>query len=175
MHVALRLTYALIAAAVVPSLALAQSSLLGNNATDASASASQLASAAIITPIGPTAQQGNASDLGVVALPAPSLETDPIPTAVGGSPQNGGPTLVAATAGIHSHAATEGLTRRQLADRATNRDQDGGRQGLGRDAALMIIGGAGIVVGALVGGTAGTALIVVGAVIGITGLVLILS
>ncbi len=85
-----------------------------------------------------------------------------------------GPTTSSATAGIRSRGATENLTRQQLADRANSRDQDD-HHGIGRDAALMIIGGAGIVVGALVGGSAGTALIIVGAVIGITGFVLIIS
>ncbi len=70
-----------------------------------------------------------------------------------------------------STVATENLTRQQLADRAASADHDG----LGRNAVLMIVGGAAIVAGALVGGGAGTALIVVGAVIGITGLVLILA
>lgn len=81
-----------------------------------------------------------------------------------------GPTSSSATVGFQSRAAT--LTRAQLAERANDRDY---HSGLGRDAVLMIIGGAGIVAGALIGGAAGTALIIVGAVIGITGLILTLS
>jgi hypothetical protein len=180
MSVSSQLQCAVIAVAVLPCLATAQSSLLGSTSGDAPGAAYQLsaAPAAIATDAAPLQRNAAASE--ATAIPAPSVETDPIPAQTDNAPTGGasdapvaasGPSLSSATAGFQSR--TEHLTRQQLADRAM--DQDGGRHGLGRDAVLMIIGGAAIVAGAIVGGTGGTALIVVGAVIGLTGLVLILS
>jgi hypothetical protein len=118
----------------------------------------------------------NETGVDVAALPAPQLATDPIPSEppdqTASPATEAGPTASAATAGIQSRAASTHLTRQQLADRANQRDRED--RPIGRDAVLMIVGGAAIVAGALIGGGAGTALIVVGAVIGITGLVLIL-
>jgi hypothetical protein len=162
---------------------MAQSSPLATTGNDASGAELQLATAAVGTAVADAPMQpGNVSVVDV-SVPTPNLEADPIPVAsippADAAPGDEaapatGPTAASATAGIHSLGATENLTRRQLADRA-HEDQDGGRSGLGRDAVLMIVGGAAIVAGAIVGGGGGTALIVVGAVIGLTGLVLILS
>jgi len=178
MRVSSRLQCALLVVAVSPCWALAQSSPLTNADAGASASAQS-----------PAATANSPSDLGagamtdratgdVAPLPPATLAADPIPTpgsdasltAASGAQ---GPTATSATAGIHSLAANQQLTRKQLADRAHMQDSD--RTGLGRDAVLMIVGGAAIVAGAIVGGGGGTALIVVGAVVGLTGLVLILS
>lgn len=183
MHVSSRLQCAVIAVAILPCWATAQSSPVGN--ADASAVGSQLSA----TPVDMAAPQpGNAANAGAVPAPAAALEADPSPSSAstpvtGSEPGDqravedraSGPSASSATAGIRSHVATEDLTRQQLADRASNRDQDGGRRGVGRDATLMILGGAAVIAGAVIGGSAGTAFIIVGAVIGITGLVLILS
>jgi hypothetical protein len=184
MHVSSRLQCAVIAVALMPCWVLAQSGSLGNATTDVSSAGSQLSAAPVATTVDIAAQQqGNTADGGVAPLPSPNITTDPIPSAASdpatdANPDNqsaatSGPTSSSAAAGIRSQAATDDLSRQELARR--NLDQDGGRRGIGRDAVLMIVGGAAVVAGALVGGTAGTALIIVGAVIGITGLVLILS
>jgi hypothetical protein len=184
MHVSSRLQCAMIAVAVMPCWALAQSSSLGNATTDFSTAGPQLSAAPAVPTVDIGAQQqGNTADGAVAPLPPPNISTDPIPSsasdpAADPNPDNqsaatSGPTSSSATAGIQSHAGMDNLTRQELARR--NLDQDGGRRGIGRDAFLMIVGGAAIVVGALVGGAAGTALIIVGAVIGVTGLVLILT
>jgi hypothetical protein len=143
MSVSSRLQCAVIAVAVLPCLATAQSGLLGNTPANAPGTSYQ-------APAAPAE----------IAAPADAQVAE-----------TSGPSLSSATAGFQSR--TTQLTRQQMAERAM--DQDGGRRGIGRDAVLMIIGGAAIVAGAIVGGGAGTALIVVGAVIGVTGLVLILS
>ncbi len=184
MRVPLRLQCAMIAVAILPCVATAQTSPLGGANTEASDVGPQPSAAPMDLAVPQSATAANAS---AIASPAATVVADPSPsspstevTSSGPGDQramddrSSGPTASSATAGIRSRAAGEHLTRQQLADRAS-RDQDEGHQGLGRDAALMIIGGAGIIVGALVGGSAGTALIVVGAVIGITGLVLIIS
>jgi len=185
MHVSSRLQCALVAATVFPCWASAQSSLLGRTDVAPLPAASQLS----VTPInaGVDFASPPGADIAVhdvVALPAADLTADPIPATTSDVPLNSapaneqalgaGPTTSSATAGIRSHSADENLTQRQLLDRANHQD-DGGRSGLGRDAVLMIVGGAAIVAGAIVGGGGGTALIVVGAVVGLTGLVLILS
>ena len=180
MSVSSRVQYAVIAAALLPCWAAAQSNFARNAATDAAVVGSTVSSPVGVAADVPGQLQSNAANADVAAAPQPNLETDPIPAdantpASAPAPSDqvtptAGPTSAAATAGIRPHTATENLTRQQLADRAA---QD--HSGLGRNAVLMIIGGAAIVAGAIVGGSAGTALIVVGAVIGITGLVLVLA
>jgi hypothetical protein len=163
-------------------MATAQSSLLNSTSTDAPGAAYQSFAAPIEIAVDRASPQANTAAVEATAIPAPRLETDPIPpqpeeptTSGAGADAavaaNGGPSLSSATAGFQPRSAQ--LTRQQMADRAM--DDDGGRRGLGRDAVLMIIGGAAIVAGAIVGGSGGTALIVVGAIIGATGLILILS
>jgi hypothetical protein len=85
--------------------------------------------------------------------PAPAsatLEvTAPLPSAVG-------PTIDAASVGVHHVAAAKAPARR------------GG--GLGQAEAMMIVGGAAVLVGLLIGGGAGGAIAVGGAIIGLVGL-----
>jgi hypothetical protein len=177
MSVSSRVQYAMIAVALLPCWATAQSNLATNSATDAA-----VVGSSVDVPTGLADQpQSNASSTDIVATPQANLQSDPIPadanTSPSGAPSSDqvtsttGPTSSAATAGFRSHSVTENLTRQQMADRAANADHNG----LGRNVVLMIIGGAAIVTGAIVGGGAGTALIVVGAVVGITGLVLVLA
>jgi hypothetical protein len=180
MSVSPRVQCALIAVALLPCVAAAQSSPLAGSTV----AAGQLSATPIVAPVG-AFDRPPAGDVApdLSAVPAPNLVADPIPTdapSATSAPSPDAPSVVdgptsnAATSGFH--AANEQLTQKQLAERANHRDdQDGDNRGLGRDAVLMIIGGAAIVAGAIVGGGGGTALIVVGAVIGITGLVLILS
>jgi hypothetical protein len=167
-----RVSWAVMAVALFPCWAAAQANVVDRTDNDASGVA-QRQVAAVQSPA------PNVS-VDIPPLPAPQLEVDPIPGEVGGQAVRAdvdvqttdvGPTEASTTAGIQPRAAH--LTRRQLADRAS---QSGGdpHAGLGTDVALMIVGGAAIIVGAIVGGGAGTAIIVVGAAIGITGLVLLL-
>jgi hypothetical protein len=86
---------------------------------------------------------------------APQSESDARP----------GPTLAAATAGVHAQLATT--------SQSTNRSKHQG--GLGTDAILMIVGVAALVTGLLIGGGAGTAIAIAGAVIGLYGLYLYLQ
>lgn len=183
MSLSLRLQCGVIAVAVLPGLAMAQSSLLSNPSADASEAAYQTSAAAPQIAMVPAPSQHNGAAVEVTAIPAPNLEAEPMPTQTAEAPANatpadgqiaatGGPSLSSATAGLQTRT-TEHLTRKQLADRALQDDE--GHHGLGRDAMLMVIGGAAIVAGAIVGGGGGTALIVVGAIIGATGLILVLS
>ncbi len=183
MSVSSRLQCAVIAVAVLPCLATAQSGVLGNTPVSAPGTSYQAPAAPAEIAVNSAPVPRNAANGEATAIPAPNLETDPIPAQADKAPtstvpadaqvaETSGPSLSSATAGFQSRSAQ--LTRQQMADRAMDQD-GGGRRGIGRDAVLMIIGGAAIVAGAIVGGGAGTALIVVGAVIGVTGLVLILS
>jgi hypothetical protein len=72
-----------------------------------------------------------------------------------------GPTLEAAAVGIRP-----AVSKNEAA--ATQRRS--GRRGVNQDVALMIVGGAAIVAGAIIGGDAGTIFMVGGAVIGLWGL-----
>jgi hypothetical protein len=114
-------------------------------------------------------------------LPPANLQADLIPasasdeatagdaSAPAGQAAVGGPTLAGATAGIRSNAAKENLTMQQLADRASQ-----GHDRVGLDVALMIVGGAALIAGLLIGGGAGTAIAIGGAVVGLYGLFLYL-
>lgn len=84
------------------------------------------------------------------------------------STQGSGPTVSAATIGARRSVAPEVLDSRG----ATAALQQ--RRSHGQATALMIVGGAAVVTGALVGGDAGTLLIVGGAVAGLYGLYLYL-
>jgi hypothetical protein len=181
-----RLHCAVIAVAFLPCWpcwAFAQSSSPGNTATDVSAPASELGSVRVTPPVAPdlpAQQAGNATGAAETPLPPANLDADPIPGAVSAattagpseSPtvadQTSGPTTSSATAGIRAHTATEGLTRQQLADRASHQG------GLGTDGVLMIVGGAAFIAGLIIGGGAGTAIAVAGAVLGLYGLYLYL-
>jgi hypothetical protein len=175
MSISSRVSCAVIAVVLLPCWAQAQASLFDRPVGEGSNAVQHVAPNGSVDVGEESSEMAPAPD--VATLPAPELATDPIPSATPdqtASPATEtGPTASAATAGIQSRGATAHLTRQQLADRANQRDRED-RPGIGRDAALMIVGGAAIVTGALIGGSAGTAFVVVGAVIGITGLVLIL-
>jgi hypothetical protein len=88
--------------------------------------------------------------------------TDPAPSAVAG------PTQDNATAGIRSHVSEDNLTREQAAAAASGHS-------LAKPAILMIVGGAALVAGLIIGGTGGTILAIAGAVVAIYGLYLFLQ
>jgi hypothetical protein len=71
----------------------------------------------------------------------------------------------AATAGIHAHVAADVDTRAA--------DRHGG--GLGTGGALMIVGGAALIIGLIIGGGAGLVIAVAGAALGLYGLFLYLQ
>jgi len=74
-----------------------------------------------------------------------------------------GPTVAASTVGIRS--ATAATTAAPSATQARERNL-----GAGQNVALMVVGGAAIVIGAAIGGGAGLVLAVGGAIIGLYGL-----
>jgi hypothetical protein len=82
-----------------------------------------------------------------VAAPVVASEPSPAPA---------GPTFEAASVGVH-HVA--------VATKAPAR-----RGGFGQGEALMIVGGAAVLVGLLIGGGAGSAIAVGGAIVGLVGL-----
>jgi hypothetical protein len=172
MHGSWRLQYALIGVALLPCWAIAQSGTLGNTTTDAPVVGAAPTSPTVATQA--ASQPSNLETAVETAAPAAQLETDPIPTAVPAAEVAPdaigavGPTASSATSGIRLHAATEDLSRQQLADRATHHG------GLGTDGALMIVGGAAFIAGLIIGGGAGTAIAIAGAAIGLYGLYLYL-
>jgi hypothetical protein len=82
-----------------------------------------------------------------------------------------GPTLGSATSGIHANTAHEDLTAAEAAHRAAS----GGHTGLSKGAIILIVGGAALAAGVLIGGTGGTALAIGGALVALYGLYLILQ
>lgn len=80
------------------------------------------------------------------------------------------PSLVAARASLFaSDSATTAFNlRAQLADVAVARSVDS--PNASRNSAMMIVGGAAIIVGAILGGNAGSAIAVGGGVVGLVGL-----
>jgi hypothetical protein len=100
--------------------------------------------------------------------PAPA--TDPAPAAplpVTTAPV-AGPSQDNATAGIRSHVSEDNLTREQAAAAASGHS-------LAKPAILMIVGGAALVAGLIIGGTGGTILAIAGAVVALYGLYLFLQ
>ena len=91
------------------------------------------------------------------AAPSASDETPPAATPVG-------PSLAAATAGIHANVATTDATRAA--------EHHGG---LGTGGALMIVGGAALIIGLIIGGSAGLIVAIAGAAVGLYGLFLFLQ
>jgi hypothetical protein len=82
----------------------------------------------------------------------------PQPAAIQATRQQVGPTLGALTVGVHT------------AIPATTAAAPRGNAGLGQSEAMMIVGGAAILVGAIVGGNAGDVFMIGGAVVGLYGL-----
>lgn len=72
-----------------------------------------------------------------------------------------GPTVSASVAGIRPAVSTSSKTATPPAD---------ARLGAGRNVALMVVGGAALIIGAIIGGTAGVLIAVTGAAIGLYGL-----
>ena len=87
-------------------------------------------------------------------LTAPSSAVAPVSASVATT----GPTFDAARSGFHAPASTA-----PLAPGAT-------RIGLGQARAMMIVGGAALLAGAIIGGDAGAIIMVGGAVVGLVGL-----
>jgi len=108
----------------------------------------------------------------LAAQSAPSLAApDSAPAAQAiTQPQQASPTLALAIApsGVTTRAARPDSTDEQRLAAATARMQDD--PGVGKNLALVLVGAAGVVVGALVGDTEGTVIAVGGAVIGLYGL-----
>jgi hypothetical protein len=97
------------------------------------------------------AHSGAAQTLTATTL-SPTLPT-PIPTQ-----QQVGPTFGALSVGVHASIP------------ATTSAPPRGSAGLGQSEAMMIVGGAAILVGAIVGGNAGDVFMVGGAIVGLYGL-----
>src|SRR5580704_3902615 len=98
-----------------------------------------------VAPVAPAAPTASASDEAAPATPA-------------------GPSLAAATAGIHANVATTDATRAA--------EHHGG---LGTGGALMIVGGAALIIGLIIGGSAGLIVAIAGAALGLYGLFLFLQ
>lgn len=102
--------------------------------------------------------------LGVCALSAPSaLAQDAVAAAAAApapapAPAPVGPTIEAARVGVRQMASTS--------DEAPQRR----RAGYGQPIALMVVGGAAVLVGLIIGGGAGTAIAIGGAIVGLVGL-----
>jgi hypothetical protein len=95
--------------------------------------------------------------------PAPAAQPTPASTeAPAATPA--GPSMDAATAGIHAHVAADAATRAA--------DHHGG---LGTGGALMIVGGAALIIGLIIGGSAGLIVAIAGAALGLYGLFLFLQ
>lgn len=91
-----------------------------------------------------------------------SATTSPSQSQQSAVPAAAGPTVAASTAGIRSSTASASTT-------APPAQQDR-NLGAGQNIALMVVGGAALVIGAVIGGTAGLLLAVGGAVVGLYGL-----
>jgi hypothetical protein len=93
------------------------------------------------------------------AAPAASPSDEAAPAAT-----PAGPSLAAATSGIHANVATTDATRAA--------EHHGG---LGTGGALMIVGGAALIIGLIIGGSAGLIVAIAGAALGLYGLFLFLQ
>jgi len=83
-----------------------------------------------------------------------------------------GPTFGNATSGIRANAAHEDLTTAEAAHRAVTGGSGGG---LNKGAIVLIVGGAAIAAGVLIGGTGGAALAIGGALVALYGIYLLLQ
>jgi hypothetical protein len=181
MHGPSRLQFAAIAIVALPGWAASQSSASATVGVGATVGSPQLAASPIVAPVTLDLSVGDGSiGLGSSALPTPAadLSAEPIAVAsaegsastpVGTADGTAGPRLATATSGIRANTAKEDLTAQQAADRAAH------HAGFGTDGALMIVGGAAFIAGLIIGGGAGTAIAIGGAVIGLYGLYLYLQ
>ena len=116
-----------------------------------------------IEPASPAASQ--VTQPAPVAQPAPaSTEASANEPATTPATAPAGPSMDAATAGIHAHV---------VADASHAADRHGG--GLGTGGALMIVGGAALIIGLIIGGGAGLVVAIAGAALGLYGLFLFLQ
>ena len=99
--------------------------------------------------------------LGVVAPVSLAVAQAPAqtPSAPAYSPTQAGPTVTNAAVGIQRAPAANAAAPMQEA-----------RLGAGRNVALMVVGGAALIIGAAIGGTAGVLIAVTGAAVGLYGL-----
>jgi hypothetical protein len=106
----------------------------------------------------------------IISLVAAFLVTIPSMTAVAQTPSAAskaapravGPTVAASAVGIRAPAAEKSNAKAAAAADA--------HLGAGQNVALMVVGGAAIVIGAIIGGAGGVLLAVAGAAVGLYGL-----
>lgn len=140
--------------------ASAQISALSGAGGTSTSSASQLSDVPITAPV--------AVETPDAPAPAPQLDAEPMPAAPPvASSEALGPTSSSATAGFHVHSSA--WTHQQLANGAA-----AAHGGFGTDGVLMIVGGAAFIAGLIIGGGAGTAIAIAGAVMALYGLYLYL-
>jgi hypothetical protein len=88
---------------------------------------------------------------------AQTMKPDPAPAKA-----TAGPTVAASTVGVKAPVASSATSRTAAARN--------GSLGAGRNIALMVVGGAAIIIGAVIGGTAGLIIAITGAALGLYGL-----
>lgn len=88
-----------------------------------------------------------------------ALATQAPPSEVAAPTNSAGPTLDAARAGVTQQTSAELKTAAQAR-----------RRGMGQPVALMVVGGAALLTGLIIGGDAGTVIAVGGALVGLYGL-----
>jgi hypothetical protein len=111
-----------------------------------------------IEPASPATQPASPVAPATAAAPTASASDEAAPATPAG------PSLAAATAGIHANVATTDATRAA--------EHHGG---LGTGGALMIVGGAALIIGLIIGGSAGLIVAIAGAALGLYGLFLFLQ
>ena len=98
--------------------------------------------------------------IATLAITAPStLVVAQSPAAARSSTPSAGPTMSSSTVGVRRTTAP-----------APSAPAAEARLGAGRNVALMVVGGAALIIGAVIGGTAGVLIAVTGAAIGLYGL-----
>jgi hypothetical protein len=102
----------------------------------------------------------------VLAQGLTNAPTDVTPAAV-----TTGPSLDNATSGIRANVAHEDLTSTEAAQRAAS----GSTGGINKGVIILIVGGAAIAGGILIGGPGGTALAIGGALVALYGIYLLLQ
>ncbi|HUQ21014.1 MAG TPA: hypothetical protein VM099_15450 [Gemmatimonadaceae bacterium] len=96
--------------------------------------------------------------LAVISTSTIASAQSPAPKAV---QQSAGPTVSASQAGIRAPATSRALSTSAAKD---------AHMGAGRNVALMVVGGAALIIGAIMGDTAGLLIAVAGAAVGLYGL-----
>jgi hypothetical protein len=187
-----RLLFTALMLAAPPALLFAQSSGLASTGQSAAGPVGSLAeSPAMVSAPAQLADAATVADQGPIAAPAPATsipadnaagtppaiehvsipEPEAVLTTAAAPAGDVGPSMAAATSGIRANTAKEDLSAQASADRAAAAHQGG----LGTGGVLMIVGGAALLAGLLIGGGAGTAIAVAGAVAGLYGLYLYLQ